>query len=110
MQETPTADRLAPLLAQDLWLRRLAIRLAHDPDVADDVVQATWEAALKSPPDPRRPPRPWLARVAHNFVRMRGRSSSRSEARLRDPALVEPDAPSTEALLERLEAQKLMAD
>jgi RNA polymerase sigma-70 factor (ECF subfamily) len=107
MQETPSAAQLAQFLAHDLWLRRLAVLLARDDDAADDVAQQTWEAALKSPPDPSRPLRPWLAEVARNFVRKRARSWSRNQARLRDPALG-ADAPDTEALVERLEAQALI--
>jgi len=110
MQETPQAARLAPLLAHDAWLRRLAVQLVHDRATADDVVQETWQATLKAPPDPDRPPRPWLAQVARNFARMLARSRSRAQARLRDPALEGAAAPGAKALLERIEAQKLAVE
>lgn len=43
------------LLVQAAWLRRLAVRLLADADVADDLVQETWiaAAAARASPDSR---------------------------------------------------------
>ena len=48
------------LLAQGAWLRALALRLARDPDDADDLVQETYIASLDRAPDEREKVRPWL--------------------------------------------------
>lgn len=97
---------LGDLLAHATWLRRLARQLVRDSDLAEDAVQDTWVAALRNPPDPGRPARPWLAVVLRNFVRMRGRSARTAESR--DQAFARASAvraplPTPEALLERHE-------
>ena len=55
------------------WARRLAASLARGHD-AEDLVQDTWVAALRSPPDPGSPAKPWLKSVLrnlwHNLVTM----------------------------------------
>jgi hypothetical protein len=43
------------LVAHGEWLGRLAAYLLRDGAEAEDAVQETWEAALRSPPDPARP-------------------------------------------------------
>ncbi|MEO8844823.1 MAG: sigma-70 family RNA polymerase sigma factor [Kofleriaceae bacterium] len=67
---------LAGLLAHAEWLRTLA-RALVGPAAADDAVQDTYVAALRSPPDPALPARPWLARVLRNATRMAHRASTR---------------------------------
>jgi hypothetical protein len=74
---TPAADRHAAvmnmdttitaedLLANQAWLKRLACRLV-DPATAEDLVQETWAAAVRSRPERDRPLRPWLAEVLRN--------------------------------------------
>jgi RNA polymerase sigma factor (sigma-70 family) len=69
------------LLAHGEWLRRLAAHLLRNTRDADDLVQDSWEAVLRSPPDPDRPIRPWLAQVLRNAVRSRRRGSTRRAAR-----------------------------
>src|SRR5262245_58257829 len=53
--------RLRPedLLADAAWMRRLARALLGDPHDADDIVQDTWLAALRHPPEGGRAVRPW---------------------------------------------------
>jgi len=70
------ADNLAALLAQADWLRDLARKLVGGAG-ADDAVQDTYVAALRTPPDPELPARPWLARVLRNASRMTHRSATR---------------------------------
>lgn len=98
------------LLAHAAWLRKLARSLVADPALADDVVQDTWVAALRRPPDAGRPLRPWLRTVLTNVVRFRWRGEANRAAR-EDAAgaLAEVDAPSTDELLERHETQRLLA-
>src|SRR5688500_9123101 len=99
------------LLAHSPWLRRLAARLV-EPASADDLVQDTWVAALRSPPDADEgPPQPWLTRVVKNLARNRRRSAGRWKARAPLVA-AEQDAPlpSAEELLTYHEAQRLVAE
>jgi RNA polymerase sigma-70 factor (ECF subfamily) len=71
---------LAALLAHADWLRKLA-RMLVGPSAADDAVQDTYVAALRSPPDPALPARPWLSRVMRNATRMAHRGSTRRARR-----------------------------
>lgn len=102
---TPPA-RIEDLLAHADWLRRLATHVARGAD-ADELIQDTWIAALRSPPDGDRPPRPWLAEVLRNFARRRGNvEQRRRSAEVASPGLV----PSAEEILERAEAQRILAE
>jgi len=74
------ADDLASLLAHADWLRDLARKLVGGA-AADDAVQDTYVAALRSPPDPDLPAKPWLARVLRNASRMSHRSATRRARR-----------------------------
>jgi RNA polymerase sigma factor (sigma-70 family) len=102
---------LQDLLAHGDWLNRLARQLAGSHAEADDLLQDTWLAALRSPPDPERPARPWLAKVMHNLRRMywRGAERRRSREGIVAPALGETQAPDTQLLVERVELQRLVA-
>lgn len=74
MVPPPTAEAL---LSHTGFVRHLALRLLRDAHEAEDVVQQVFLAALRRPPEPSRPLRPWLTRVAHNLAidmhRARGR-------------------------------------
>jgi RNA polymerase sigma factor (sigma-70 family) len=97
------------LLAQSLWLRRLARALTGD--AADDVLQETYAAALVSPPRPDQPLRPWLAAVVRNFAHMMFRSEGRRRAR--EAAASETagtSLPTPEELLASHQAQRLVAE
>lgn len=87
------ADNLAALLAHADWLRDLARTLVGGAD-ADDAVQDTYVAALRSPPDPELPAKPWLARVLRNASRMSHRSATR-RARREDAATQIATPPSS---------------
>jgi RNA polymerase sigma-70 factor (ECF subfamily) len=102
----PTAELL---LQHATWLRRLAGYLVREGLEADDVLQETWEAVLVSPPDPRRPPRPWLARVLHNAIRSAARASSRRRAREKAGAGLDGQAPGAEELLIRMQLHEQLA-
>lgn len=102
-----TADQL---LAEAAWLRRLALRLV-DPGSAEDVVQDTWEAALKARPESDRPLRPWLGTVMRNLVSNRARTRHRWDARAqRIAAADDAPLPTPEDLLAQHQAQRLVAE
>ena len=63
MSERLTTIDPEDLLAHAGWLRRLALRLVRDADVADDLVQETMIASARHGPEPRESVRPWLAKV-----------------------------------------------
>jgi RNA polymerase sigma-70 factor (ECF subfamily) len=65
----PTDLDVQTLLANASWLRRLSRGLAGTDSDAEDLVQDAWMTALRAPPDPTRPIRPWLAEVVRNLVR-----------------------------------------
>ncbi|HEY1812230.1 MAG TPA: sigma-70 family RNA polymerase sigma factor [Kofleriaceae bacterium] len=101
--------RLDRVLAEMEWVRRLAGSLARDEIAADEVAQETWLVASERAPDDELPLRPWLARVVHNLVRMRHRRASRRDARERAAPIV-TETPTPHDLLERVEAQRAIAD
>src|SRR5690349_20473454 len=89
------AENLSALLAHAEWLRELARKLVGGA-AADDAVQETYVAALRSPPDPDLPARPWLARVLRNASRMTHRRDTR-RARREDAAIQIGTPPSSVA-------------
>jgi RNA polymerase sigma factor (sigma-70 family) len=97
------------LLEHGEALRALARRLVA-ADTADDIVQDVYVAALRSPPDPDRPARPWLGRVLRNAARMRFRGDTR-RVRREDAVAVEPvTATSPADIVERLEIARALCD
>src|SRR5262245_53562378 len=71
---------LESLLSQQTWAMRLARRLVHEETEAEDLLQRTWMAALRSPPGSQRGARAWIRKVITNLVRERYR---RDQTRLR---------------------------
>ncbi|MEO6773859.1 MAG: sigma-70 family RNA polymerase sigma factor, partial [Kofleriaceae bacterium] len=101
-------SEVATLLAEADWLTRLARSLVGNDD-ADDIVQETFIAALRTPPDPDRAARPWLRRVMVNVVRMRHRGRMRRDAREHATAVTEP-VRTPEQLLDRARTERTLAD
>jgi len=101
---------VAELLGEAEWLTRLARSLTSSAADADDVVQDTFATALRSPPDPDRPVRPWLRRVATNIVRMRHRGRVRRDAREQVIDQVTDPTPTPEQLLERARVERTLTD
>jgi len=95
---------LERLLTQSEWLRALARRLVGDAATADDLVQETWIAALRNPPDPERPVRPWLAGVLRRVASMRARAEGRRAWRHRRAARHD-ELPPTSHLVEQVDTQ-----
>ena len=99
------------LLAQAGWLNRLARQLVRDRDLAEDAAQDAWISATRSPPQPGRPVRPWLAEVLRNVIRMRARGERRRARR--ESAGVDPletGVASPEAVQERLELHRIVVE
>lgn len=97
------------LLRESRWLRRLAGHLVADPAEADDVAQQTYLAALASPPPGDREVRPWLSRVARNFIRSRYRADRRRRSR-EQAAAERAEVAAPDQLLEQVELQRLLAE
>lgn len=113
MHADPSQWTTEELLSQAEWLGALARRLVADPNEADDVVQETWAAALRRPPERERALRPWLAQVARNFARMRRRAEgarSEREASSANDTRGAREALAADELSARLEAQRLLLD
>jgi RNA polymerase sigma-70 factor (ECF subfamily) len=98
------------LLAHTGWLRRLALRLVRDADVADDLVQETWITAIRRPSELRDSTRPWLAKVLRDAFRMRRRSEGRRSTREEVAVVAAGEVPTPEHLVERAQAQRLLVD
>src|SRR6185295_16766654 len=69
------------LIADLLWIRRVARQLAADAHQADDLAQDACVVALSRGPSDPRSLRGWLARVMQNLVRQGGRGERRRRAR-----------------------------
>ncbi len=108
---TSAAKPLGPdeLAHHAAFLTGLARALAGG-DEADDLVQDAYVAALRHPPDPDRPARPWFAQVVRNLVRMRRRGESRR--RMRETAWQDDGraVPTPDQLLDRALAHRALAE
>lgn len=100
----PSTTNLERLLRHSDWLTGLARRLVGDAATAEDLVQDTWVAALRNPPDPARPAQPWLAGVVRRLASLRRRRG----ARRADPP-VNPVAPAAALVAERVEQERRLA-
>lgn len=96
-------EQLERLLSQREWLRRFALDLVREPSLAEDVVQETWVAALRSPPSGDE--RSWLAAVARRAASFLRRSEGRR--REREERAARPEATGSPAeLVERIELEE----
>ncbi len=104
---TPDANEL---LAHAGFLRLLVRRLVRNEADADDVIQATWLAALAHPPPERRAGlRAWLATVARNLVRRRHRDTARRQRR--EIQAARPEAmPSTAQTVSELSVHRSLVE
>jgi RNA polymerase sigma factor (sigma-70 family) len=109
MEAHGTRWRIEELLGESSWLSALATALVADRGLAQDVVQDTWAAALRSPPERGTPVRPWLARVARNFARQRLRGDARRQRRERERVL-EREQAGPDVMAARLEGQRLLVE
>ena len=104
MEESVNTEEL---LKNARWMEVLARAQVSDRGLAEDVVQETWLAACRRPPAILT--RAWLRRVLVNLAFRSFRTES--ARRRRERAVSRPDcAPTTEALVERVEVQRRVVD
>lgn len=99
-----SSDRIAPLLDQQRWLRRLAATLVVDAAAADDVAQETLRIALEQPPRDASHPRAWLATVARRVARRLGLAGASRIEREQQAAAREAQ-PAADEVVARAELQ-----
>lgn len=92
---------LESLLSHQTWALRMARRLVREESEAEDLVQRTWMAALRRPPQSATGAKAWIRKVILNLARERHR---RSQARVRHEA-----APAAEPASEHGEAFEALA-
>lgn len=97
------------LLEHREWLRRLALSVAGDANLADDLEQDAWVAAMRRPPREPGAIRGWFRQVVKNAFRQRLRGDERRDRRERSRP-VPPDEPSTDEIVARAESQRLLVE
>jgi RNA polymerase sigma-70 factor (ECF subfamily) len=103
--------QLEDLLGQREWLRRLARHLAGQPSEGDDLAQDAWLAVQRTPPDPERSARPWLAQVLRNLLRTRRRDQARRARRERAYHQQGPQrTAAVDEVYERLQLQRFVVE
>ncbi|MGE3544061.1 MAG: sigma-70 family RNA polymerase sigma factor [Kofleriaceae bacterium] len=95
------------LLSEQAWMKRVARSLVG-ASAANDLVQETYQAALKSPPEADRPIRPWLAKVLRNRAHTRWRGDQRRDQREQAIQPVAPETPLDHATI--LQTQTLLCE
>lgn len=104
-----TATAPEAILSHTAWIHRLARHLARDPDLADDLAQATYVAALERPPATTQNVRGWLATVTRNVWRQTARSERRRVARERELSSEAPTPPTDETVA-KAQTHRLVVD
>jgi RNA polymerase sigma factor (sigma-70 family) len=105
-----SATQIDLLLRHEGYVRALARRLVFDEDLARDVEQETWLAALQNAPREGSAPRAWLAQIVRSFAFKAFRSRARrseyeSQLEPRDVAATDPAV-----LLEREDARRSLIE
>ncbi|MHC4378045.1 MAG: RNA polymerase sigma factor [Planctomycetota bacterium] len=100
-----TPERLTEQIG---WLRSLARGLVRDEHLAEELAQDTLATALEQGPVEVRSVRAWLGRVLRNRAAENARS--RANARDRESLVARGEAFDGEELLERVRAQKHVAE
>src|SRR5262245_37024665 len=106
MEPGTTSFNPEDLLANAVWMRRLALSLARADATADDLLQETWLKALESRPPGGGPSRGWMRAVLRNFAFRGMRSERRREARETRAARPESTGQTPDRLLERVELER----
>jgi len=104
--------RLHPerLLRHAGWMKRLALRLVTDEAQANDILQETWLAAVRTQPRNPEASKPWLRKVLRNFAfRARKRDQDRHR-RERRAARPEKTSTTPDELVERAELHREIVD
>jgi RNA polymerase sigma-70 factor (ECF subfamily) len=98
------------LLADAAWLQQLALGLAGNAADADDLVQDARIAAWQRRPDASRSLRPWFAKVARDFAKMKRRGDRRRAAREEIAEHHPAEARTPDELLEHVRLHRLLVD
>ena len=109
MNDPTRAAPIESLLAHSDWLRALARRLVASDDLAGDVEQETWLAALEHPPRDASSPRQWLGGVLRNIVKEQRRGEQARSAREASVARPEAVAGGDEAV-DRAQSLRALID
>lgn len=109
MQSKPESPQLDELLAHASWVRALARNLVSDRELAEDLVQETWAAALKNPPSAGSQPRAWLGQVLRNLAAGTWRSEIR-RSKTKEQLRERRHQPNPEEFLERAAIQRELVD
>ncbi|MEM7205661.1 MAG: sigma-70 family RNA polymerase sigma factor [Planctomycetota bacterium] len=102
---SPSPVSVEELLVHSQWLRRLARRLVEDVHAADDLVQATWQAALQGRPRHGGNLRGWLQRILRRLAAAERRRSDR-QARREHRVEAKAADPAAEELVEQADLQR----
>lgn len=108
-QAERTPATAADLLKHAEWIRRLARGLVGDAASADDLVQETYVAALRHPPERRVSLRPWLKKVVLNAARQGARGRDRRAQRellARGPS----ESPDPQEWVQRIETERRLTE
>jgi len=96
-------DEFDALFAHQEWVRRLALRLCADSNVADDLVQDTWIQVLRSRDSISS--RAWLGGIVRHLARRRAqRESARAQREASRAGAT--DVPGPDELLAQAEMQR----
>ena len=104
----PPPKRIEDLLEHAAWVRELARRLVRDESRREDVVQATWVAALTATPDRIADLRAWFASVMRNVARLDHRSETNRRVREREVARGERTPPTGDLVAEAELSKRLV--
>lgn len=105
----PPPKSLEDLLEHAAWVRELARRLVRDESRREDVVQATWVAALTATPARIGDLRAWFASVMRNVARQQHRGEASRRSRERAAARGER-TPATADLVAEAELSKRLVE
>lgn len=111
MNARPTPTTPEAILAQEDFVRALALRLLGDPSAADDVAQETVLTALtRAPRSGALRLRSWMASVARNEARMTQRAEDRRRGRERAASRAEGSVPGPDEIAEREAARQRVTE
>lgn len=99
------------LLEHGRWVRRLATSLVVGEEAADELAQASLVQAISHPPRHRGNLRAWLATIARNLARDRGKAKSlEKDPRWLEAVRREQPLESGDQIVARIETQRLVSE
>jgi RNA polymerase sigma-70 factor (ECF subfamily) len=103
------SSNIEELLTERTWVRNLARSLVGEL-WADDLAQETMLAAMRAPPAPGRPARPWLASILRNLGLMHLRSRARGAAREASSGLEPSASTAPDAYVAQIQMQRMLCE